>query len=237
MGGPNPTRTSASFSALVAKPTVYTVAVIYILGLLARSGHGKTTVAQHLVASYGAQVRSLAAPMKRAVQNVFGFSPAQLWGTQADKEAVDARYGFSPRWLLQRLGTEGLRREFGEDVHVRALAHSLQREDRARPVGASPRLYVVDDVRFPNDAHFIAAGGAGHRGAVLKIVATDVVAPRDHSAHASERAIDEVAAADIAATVSSSRAQGIAHLIGEVERALRVADGLQTLRPALRAGT
>ena len=215
---------------------MYTVAVIYILGILARSGHGKTTAAQHLVATYGAQVRSLASPMKRAVQHVFGFSPAQLWGTQADKEAVDARYGFSPRWLLQRLGTEGLRREFGDDVHVRALAHSLRREDEARPIGSPPRLYIVDDVRFPNDAHFIAAGGGGHCGAVLKIVATDV-APRGHSDHASERAIDEVAAADIAATVVSSRAQGIAHLVGEVERALRASAGFQRLHPALRAAS
>ena len=83
---------------------MYTGAVIYILGLLARSGHGKTTVAQHLVSTYGAEVRSLAGPMKRALQNVFGFSTAQLWGTQAEKEATDSRYGFSPRWLLQRLG-------------------------------------------------------------------------------------------------------------------------------------
>ena len=95
--------------------------MIYILGLLAKSGHGKTTVARHLVDAHGAQIRSLAGPMKRAVRSVFGFSDGQLWGSQADKEAIDRRYGFSPRWLLQRLGTEGLRAEFGEDVHVRAV--------------------------------------------------------------------------------------------------------------------
>jgi len=212
---------------------VYTVAVIYILGLLARSGHGKTTVAQHLVSTYGAEVRSLAGPMKRALQNVFGFSTAQLWGTQADKEATDPRYGFSPRWLLQRLGTEGLRHEFGEDVHVRALAHGLAREEAARPTGARPRLFVVDDVRFANDARFIARGGEGHLGAVLKIVQTDV-APKDHSGHASERAIDEVAAEDIAAVVVSSRAQGIAHMLGAVDRALRSSPRFDPLRPALR---
>ena len=80
--------------------------------------------------------------MKRAVRNVFGFSDAQLWGSQADKEGVDPRYGFSTRWLLQRLGTEGLRLEFGEDVHVRALLHGLQREEAARAPAAAPRLYV-----------------------------------------------------------------------------------------------
>ena len=68
----------------------------------------------------------------------------------------------------------------------------------------------------------------------MKIVQTDV-APKDHSGHASERAIDEVAADDIAAVVVSSRAQGIAHMLGAVERALRSTPRFDPLRPALRA--
>ena len=221
---------------------MYTGAVIYILGLLARSGHGKTTVARHLVDTFGAEIRSLAAPMKRAVQQVFGFTEAQLWGTQAEKEAIDPRYGFSPRWLLQRLGTEGLRLEFGEDVHLHALLHGLRREaaevtvdvDGGDRAGAAARLTVVDDVRFPNDARFIAAGGPDHRGAVLKIVTTDVPAPA-HSGHASEKAIDEVAAEHIAATVVCSRAQGIEFMLGQVSRALATAPGFEPLRAVLRA--
>ncbi|HET6150056.1 MAG TPA: hypothetical protein VFH68_21120 [Polyangia bacterium] len=206
--------------------------MIYILGLLAKSGHGKTTVARHLVDAHGAQIRSLAAPMKRAVRSVFGFSDRQLWGSQADKEAIDRRYGFSPRWLLQRLGTEGLRAEFGEDVHVRALLHGLRREGAARPPGAAPILYVADDVRFPNDARFVAEGGPDHRGAVLKIVVTDV-APPAHGAHASESAIDLVRPQDIAATVESSRAQGVRHLLDEVDRALAALAAFDCIRPAL----
>jgi hypothetical protein len=206
--------------------------VIYLLGVLAKAGHGKTTVANHLVASRGAAVRPLAAPLKRAVQNVFAFSDAQLWGSQADKEADDPRYGFSARWLLQRLGTEGLRQEFGEDVHLRALLLQLRREEEARPPGAPTRLYVVDDVRFPNDAAFVHAGGAGYRGAVLKIVSTDAPASRN-ATHASELAIAEVDPGDIAATVVSSRAQGIPHLLEGVDRALATAPGFACIRPAL----
>lgn len=206
--------------------------MIYILGLLAKSGHGKTTVARHLVDAFGAQIRSLAGPMKRAVQKVFGFSDAQVWGTQADKEAVDRRYGFSPRWLLQRLGTEGLREEFGEDIHLQALLHGLRKEEAGRPTEAVPRLYVVDDVRFPNDARFIATGGPGYCGAVLKIVASDVPAT-EHATHASEIAIDDTRLEDIAATIISSRAEGPLHLARAVDRALHEAPGCVALRPAL----
>jgi tRNA G26 N,N-dimethylase Trm1 len=206
--------------------------VIYILGLLAKSGHGKTTVARHLVELHGAHIRSLAGPMKRAVRSVFGFSDGQLWGSQADKEAIDRRYGFSPRWLLQRLGTEGLRAEFGEDVHLRALLHGLRREQAARSAAAAPVLYVVDDVRFPNDARFVAERSADHRGAVLKIVSTDV-APAVHGAHASESAVDQVGPEDLAATVVFSRAQGVRHMLGEVDRALATLPAFDGIRPAL----
>jgi len=212
--------------------------VIYLLGLLARSGHGKTSVARHLVETLGAEIRSLAGPLKRAVQNVFEFSDAQLWGTQEQKETVDPRYGFSPRWLLQRLGTEGLRGEFGEDVHLRALLLQLRREMTERqsgadlPAAAEPRLYVVDDVRFSNDVRFIAEGGDGFTGAVLKIVATDVPTPA-HGGHASEAEIDAVDPNAIAATILSSRAQGVAHLISEVDQALRTVPALAPLRSTL----
>lgn len=206
--------------------------MIYLLGIMAKAGHGKTTVANHLVASRGAAVRSVAAPLKRTVQKVFGFSEAQLWGTQAQKDAVDPRYGFSPRWLLQRLGTEGLRDEFGEDVHLWALLHHLRREEASRPPDAPARLYVVDDIRFPNDVRFVHGGGAGYRGAVLKLVLTDAPASA-HGGHASELAIDDVDPANIAATVVSSRADGVAHMLDLVDRTLASAPGFAPIRPAL----
>jgi len=226
-------------AATEASEATETPPTIFVLGLLAQAGHGKTTVARHLAAAHGARVRSLAGPMKRAMQRVFGLSDAQVWGTQEDKEAVDPRYGFSPRWLLQRMGTEGLRAEFGSDVHHRALARVL-REEAATHAAAEATtplpLFVIDDVRFPDDAAFIAGlasrAGPEFRGAVMKIVASDV--PRgESSGHASERAIDEVRDEHVAATVVSSRAQGPGHLLAQVTEALRTSPGLAVLRPAL----
>jgi len=207
--------------------------VIYLLGLLARAGHGKTTAARHLVEVFGADIRPLADPLKRAARNVFAFSDAQLWGSQADKEATDPRYGFSSRWLLQRLGNEGLREEFGEDIHQRALLHGLRRAEAARPAGAPPRLYVVDDVRFPDDARFIASGGPDHTGAVLRLVAPDAP-PAAHGGHASETAIDRVRPEDIAATIVAPRAQGIDRMQAAVVAALR-GPAFDGIRPALTA--
>lgn len=207
--------------------------MIYLLGLLAKAGHGKTTAARHLTQVFGAEIRPLADPLKRAARNVFGFSDAQLWGDQADKEALDPRYGFSARWLLQRLGNEGLREEFGEDIHQRALLHGLRRAEAARPPGGPPRLYVVDDVRFPDDARFIAGGGPDHCGAVLRLICPDAPAAA-HGGHPSETAIDQVRSEDLAATVVATRAEGIARMQDAVVAALHT-PAFDVLRSALSA--
>jgi hypothetical protein len=208
--------------------------MIYIVGLLAKSAHGKTTVARYLVDHFGAELRSIAGPMKRAMQKVFDLSEAQVWGSQASKEAVDPRYGFSPRWLLQRLGAEGLRDEFGDDIHLRALLREIRLAQRDRIGGPRHRLIVVDDVRFPNDARYLAVGGPDYRGVVLKVVCTDAPLPTGAAAtHASELAIDFVDPQDIAATIVSSRAQGVEHLFEQVRRALQQEDVARLLRPVL----
>jgi len=199
--------------------------MIYIVAILAKAGHGKTTTANYLRDNYGAQIVSLAGPLKRCAQTVMGFSDSQLYGTQAEKEAIDPRYGMSPRTFLQKLGTEGLRNEFGQDVHVRALLREIRR--RHDDSDGAQEVYVVDDVRFQNEVSAIA-NSEDHHGACLRVVCTDAPPSGEH---ASETAIDRVYSEQIAATVISSRAQGVEHLISEFERALR----LPALAPIRRA--
>jgi hypothetical protein len=91
---------------------------------------------------------------------------------------------------------------------------------------------VIDDVRFPSDARFVAKGSDVHRGAVLKIVATDVPPPA-HAGHASESAVDEVRPQDVAATLLSSRALGVRHMLIEVDHLLGAPGPFDVIRPAL----
>jgi hypothetical protein len=199
--------------------------MILFLSLLARAGHGKSTVAKYLTDKYGAKTISLATPLKKCAQACMGFSDAQLWGTQAEKEAVDPRYGFSCRQFLQKLGTEGMRKEFGEDVHLDALvrrANEIAEAEHLVPRG----LFIVDDARFRNEVKYLNSLGVSRgphymRGATLKIVCTDAPPPPPEIAdHPSEREIDEVPESDLAATIVSSRAQGVSHLCAEVEEVL-----------------
>ena len=86
-----------------------------ILGLMGAAGSGKSTAAKYLVERYGAQRFSFADPLKDMVKAAFDLTEAQVRGTQAEKEAIDPRYNVSPRWLLQRIGTEGCRNTFGKN--------------------------------------------------------------------------------------------------------------------------
>ncbi len=206
--------------------------MIHVLGLLARAGHGKSTVANHLRDYYGVGVVAFAAPLKKIAKVVMDFSDDQLYGTQAQKEAIDPRYGMSARIFLQKLGTEGIREHLGEMTFCDGLVYSVRKDyaNDTRP-GRGPgndAVYTIDDMRFPNEAAFVdRLDRADRRGGILpalngltiKIVCTDAP-PSGNDAHASEAGIDRVEPEHIAATIVSSRAQGIPHLLGELERVL-----------------
>ncbi len=114
-----------------------------IIGLLGGAGSGKSETAKYLCAKYGGKLYSFAEPLKEIVRLAFDLSDVQVYGTQETKETVDDRYGVTPRWLLQRIGTEGIRNVLGPDFW---WEHCMKRvlEDQ-------PELAVIDDFRFVNE--------------------------------------------------------------------------------------
>jgi hypothetical protein len=119
------------------------------IAVVGPAGAGKTSVASHLERAYGARRYAFAAPLKEIARRALDLSHEQVWGSQAQKEAIDPRYGFSPRWFLQRLGTEGVRGVLGEDFWIRMTLELIQR-DRAP-------LAVVEDARFANECAAVRA--------------------------------------------------------------------------------
>lgn len=146
-----------------------------IIGLMGAAGSGKSTAAKYLAEKFQGKRYSLADPLKEIAMRTFGFSREQCYGTQAQKETVDPRYGFSPRWLLQRLGTEGCRAVLGESVWTDALLRRIAFE--------KPALAIVEDVRFINEAVAIRAAG----GVVWRLAVQGQSHSNDDGSHASER--------------------------------------------------
>lgn len=139
-----------------------------IIALAGPAGAGKSTAAAYLAAAYGARRYSLAWPLKEIARRTLDLSHPQVYGTQADKDATDPRYGFSPRWFLQRLGTDGIREVLGADFWTR---HVL-----GRIAADAPRLATIEDCRFEDEADAIRAAG----GVVIRLYPPTPAADGDH---------------------------------------------------------
>lgn len=146
-----------------------------IIALMGPAGSGKSTAASYLVERYGARRYSFAGPLKELVRRAFDLTEAQVYGSQADKEAIDPRYGHSARWLLQRIGTEGGRAVFGDDFWTRMALDAIRKD--------APALAVLEDCRFTNEA--IAVRTAG--GEVWRLQCAGGAQSTDPGTHASER--------------------------------------------------
>ena len=119
-----------------------------VLGLAGHKSSGKDTLAA-LLAPYGFRRVAFAEPLKAACRAIFGFTEAQMCDP-AQKEQPDPYWGFTPRWAMQRLGTEGVRGAVADDVWTRAFLRHVS--DQEGP-------FVVTDVRFQNEVDAIRSLG------------------------------------------------------------------------------
>lgn len=176
-----------------------------IIGLLGRAGSGKSTVAAYLKQEYGAKVFSFATPVKLLAGELFGFNTDQLFGSQADKEATDPRYGFSPREAMVRLGSGG-RTYLGENVWVDACFKMISDHSKQNP---EQRLYVIEDVRFDNEARAIRQSHLIYpaTGKVLKLVCPDSVSTADRNSP-TEASVDQVRPNLVDHVIVCSRSDG-----------------------------
>jgi len=147
-----------------------------IIGLCGLAGSGKDTAADFLVEDHGFVKVALADPIKRACAEWFGWNEDDLWGPSYRRNVADPMRvgGRSPRYVLQRLGTE-FGRHCYEDVWVnyalRIAREVLDMHQHYVPsVGLAGRAsfyegVVIPDVRFLNEVEAIRNAG----GVVWKI--------------------------------------------------------------------
>lgn len=126
-----------------------------IIGISGFIGSGKDTVANYLVDNYGFEKDSFATTLKDIVAILFSWprdllegntKESRLWREQVDhwwaKElGID---NFTPRYALQLLGTNVLRKHFNEDIWLLTLKRRMEN-----------RKIIISDARFPNELHFI----------------------------------------------------------------------------------
>ncbi len=122
-----------------------------LIGLTGAARCGKDTAADFIIGGPHDFVKmSFADPMKEMLATGLGLNYGQLYG--AEKEAVDARYGRSPRYILQTLGTEWGRNMISDDIWLKATVSRVMKSSHAG--------VVIPDVRFDNEADYLRRNGA-----------------------------------------------------------------------------
>jgi hypothetical protein len=138
-----------------------------IIGIAGFIGSGKDTIANHLTTTHHFKKMSFASSLKDAVSNIFGWDREMLEGaTKSSREWREQRdewwstrlnMEITPRWVLQNLGTEVLRKNFNDDIWIASLEYKLSR--------ATDDI-VISDVRFKNEVEAIKSVG----GTVIRVV-------------------------------------------------------------------
>jgi len=144
-----------------------------LIGIVGYRKVGKSTARDYLVRVHGCVHRPFAGPLKNMLR-VLGLAEAHLDGGLKE-EPCELLMGRTPRYAMQRLGTE-----WGRDmIHSDLWVETWKRE--VAKVGAP---VVADDLRFPNEAVALRALG----GFVLRLRRQG----RNASDHPSETELDGI---------------------------------------------
>jgi hypothetical protein len=150
------------------------------IGITGKIAAGKDTFADALVEHECKLFKkySLASPMKKIAEDIFGFSKDQLYVHEL-KETTDAFWDITPRRFLQIMGTDMFRDHFRKDVWLK-LAEKHMRDNPDKHI-------VIADIRFENEAQFIRDLG----GVIIRINRPGQESNPDAEQHSSEAGLPD----------------------------------------------
>lgn len=127
---------------------------------------GKDTVCDHLCKQHGFTKASFATPIKAMVREAFGFTDDQL--ENKAKDAIDVRYGTTPRRVLQFLGTEVMQYQLQQLLpQMGRTFWSRRLVDQYINSRVSDRI-VISDMRFLHEYEAVRDAVRERRG-VLQV--------------------------------------------------------------------
>lgn len=127
-----------------------------IIGIAGKARSGKDTVGSYLSRKKGFKQTSFAESLKEAVKIIYGWNDQHVYGKL--KEEVDPFWGVSPRYVMQKFGTEACREVMQKDIWIKSLERRIQSEPN--------KNWVITDCRFINEIGFVKNMG----GVLLKVV-------------------------------------------------------------------
>jgi hypothetical protein len=151
-----------------------------VIGFGATAQVGKDTAAAYLEKKYPGRVKrvAFADKLKKITMDLFDLSQEQCYGPQDIKEAIDPRYGKSPRKIMQEVGEK--MREIYPDIWVDTVFYTTIPKYEEEGYDC----FAVADMRYPNEAN----GIRGKNGFAVR-VDRDGVGVEVGKEHSSETAL------------------------------------------------
>ena len=150
-----------------------------IIGILGNKNHGKDTISDYISNKYDFKKEAFAGPLKDICKILFGFNNNQLYGDSKDK--VDKHWGFTPRDILQFVGTELFRNKMDEMIPGIGTNFWLKCMRRK----CLQQNIVISDVRFQNEVDFIHE----LNGIIIKVQRDEI---KTNDNHISEQEVEHI---------------------------------------------
>ena len=170
-----------------------------IIGLTGKAFSGKTSVANHIVNEHNYVRRSFAYALKMMLLDANVCLYDELFIEKTTHS----------RWLLQKIGTDIFREQVDPNYWVDKLLNNLD----------SNTDYVIDDIRFPNEA--MAIRGTG--GKIIKVECPNH--PRalqeEAATHMSESGVDEITLFDLRISAAYGQLERLYHSIDRFMERIR----------------
>ena len=137
-----------------------------IIGVCGFQGSGKDTIGNYLVSKYNFTRLSFASSVKDVASSLFGWDRTMLEGlteeARAQRDMVDEWWadafgikGFTPRFVMQKIGTEIFRENLHPDIWLKIVEKKIIDMSKNQ---SNPNI-VITDCRFPNEFAMIKKHG------------------------------------------------------------------------------
>lgn len=131
-----------------------------VIGICGYKGHGKSIIARILEEVYGYKEMSFAESLKTSIANTFHWDRKRMDSSEPEdriwKETVDPWWSkrlnkplMSPRWTLQNVGTDVMRKHFDSEIWLASL------EKKIVDLPESVQCIAISDCRFINEKEMI----------------------------------------------------------------------------------